>query len=105
MSTIITHGLVFMTIIVGRKQQDALLAALLETGIHLINTTYGRGTVKANVLQSAFGLAREEHKAVVTCLLAHEKADPVVRMLTEQFHFDKPNTGIAFTVPVERLSF
>ena len=96
---------VFMVLIAGRKQKDALLTALLETGAHLINTTYARGTVKASFLKSAFGLVPEEHKVVVTCVLTQAKACAALRMLSTRFHFDQPNTGVAFTIPVDRLSF
>ena len=95
----------FMTIIAGRKQEDALLTALLEAGVHLINATYAHGTVRAGVLQSTLGLVPEKAKVVITCVLPGEKSNAIFAMLAEKFHFDKPNTGIAFTVPVDGLSF
>ena len=95
----------FLTIIAGRKQKDALLAALLGTGVHLINTTYAHGTVSAGILQSTLGLVPEKAKVVLTCVLPGEKSNAVFALLTEKFHFDKPNTGIAFTVPVDGISF
>lgn len=98
-------NVVFMTLIAGRKQKDKLLTALLDTGAHLINTTYARGSVRAGFLQSTFGLMPEEHKVVITCVLAREKSNAVMDMLAEKFHFDRPNTGIAFTMPVGSLSF
>ena len=97
--------LVFLTIIAGRKEKDALLSAISESGVQITNTIYGKGTVNATYLQNILGLVPEENKVVLTCLLTNSQSDTVLHILTEQFHFDKPNTGIAFTVPVNRLSF
>ena len=47
----------------------------------------------------------EENKVVITCLLTRGQSDAVLRMLVEKFDFDKPNTGVAFTVPVDRMPF
>ena len=98
-------SIVFMTIIIGRKQKDALLSALLEAGVHLIYTKYGKGTVKASSLRHSLGLVPEEHKAVITCILKQGKAPEIYRMLAERFSFSQPNTGIAFTMPIDRLSY
>ncbi len=95
----------YLTLITGRKQRAALTHALWEAGGRLIKTVYGKGSAKSNYLLDMFGLVPEENKVVITCLLPHDKAEAVLRMLIDQFHFDQPNTGIAFTIPVEKLSF
>jgi len=97
--------IVFLTLIVGRKQKDAVLTALLGLGIHIIYTAYGKGTVKASYLQTTLGLIPEKHKAVITCVSTGTKADKVLQTLVEKFDLNKPNTGIAFTMPVDGLSF
>ena len=97
--------ILFMALIAGRTQQDALLSALLEAGVHLINTIYGRGTVHAGYLKNILGLVPEKNKVAITCVLTGDKANAVLKMLTEKFHFDNPNTGIAFTVPIDEVSF
>lgn len=98
------NGIVFLMLIAGRKQKDALLDALTEAGGKLIKTVYGRGSVKSSYLKDMLGLVPEENKVVITCLLSGEKADAALEMLVKKFNFDKPNTGIAFTIPVEKLS-
>ena len=98
-------SLVFLTIIAGRKQKDNLLTALHGQGVHLVNTSYGKGTVKASLLQSTLGLVPEHNKAVILCVTSSDKTGAVMDMLREKFHFDKPNTGIAFTLPIDKLSF
>ena len=97
-------GVVFLTVIAGRKQKSALLDALAEMGGRLVNIVYGRGTVDASYLKCILGMVPEEEKAVITCLLPGEKTDAVMEMLVKKFRFDKPNTGIAFTIAVEKLS-
>lgn len=95
----------FLTLIAGRKHKDALLDALFKAGGRLINIVYGRGSVKSSYIKDMLGLVPEENKVVITCLLPGEKSDAVLDMLVREFNFDKPNTGIAFTIPVEKLSF
>jgi len=97
--------IVFLMVIAGRKKEDALLSMLLDVGAPLINTVYGKGTVKAGYLASVLGFVPEENKTVITCLLSDTKARVIEEKLIEQFGFDKPNTGVAFTIPIERLSF
>ncbi len=100
-----SSGIVFLTVIAGRKQKVTLLDKLAEMGGRLINVVYGRGTVDASYLKCILGMVPEEEKVVITCLLPEEKTDAVFNMLINKFHFDKPNTGIAFTIAVEMLSF
>lgn len=95
----------FWVLIAGRKQKDALLSALLEKGAHLTNTVYGRGTVEASYLQNVLGLIPEEHKVTIMFVLPESKSTAVMEMLINKFNFDQPNTGIAFTVPIDHLSF
>ncbi len=95
----------FWVLIAGRKQKDALLKALLEKGACLTNTVYGRGTVEASYLQNVLGLVPEQHKATIMCVLPDSKSAAVMEMLVDKFHFDQPNTGIAFTIPIDHLSF
>jgi ABC-type cobalamin transport system ATPase subunit len=95
----------FLTVIAGRKHKGALLDALSEAGGRLIHAVYGKGSVKSGYLADMLGLVPEENKIVIVCLLSAKKSSAVLDMLVRKFHFDKPNTGIAFTVPVERLDF
>lgn len=92
-------------LIVGRKQKDAMLSSLMKEGAHLTNIIYGRGTVEASYLQNVLGLTPEENKVMIMCMLPDSKTDAINKMLIEKFHFNQPNTGIAFTIPVDYLSF
>lgn len=101
---IVHKDIVYMVIIVGRNQTPKLLEAITEHGGRVINSIYGKGSVKASYLQSVLGLVPEENKTVITCLLVKENSDAMFDMLIDKFDFNKPNTGIAFTIPVEELS-
>jgi len=94
----------FLTLIAGRKNKCALLKALWEAGGRLINVVYGKGSVKSSYLRDMLGLVPEENKVVITCLVPAEKTSAVLEMLVKKFSFDQPNTGIAFTISVEKLS-
>ncbi len=97
-------SIVFLMLVAGRKQKEELLEALTQAGGRMVNAVYGRGSVQTNYLMDILGLIPEEHKVVITCMLPSEKSDDVLEMLINKFNFDKPNTGIAFTVPIDKIS-
>jgi len=96
---------VFLIVVTERKKKDAMLVALLESGIHLINTLYGKGTVNERYFLNTFGLIPEKNKAVITCVATRAKADNVMDKLNTKHEFEKPNAGIAFTIPVDKVVF
>jgi len=100
-----TRQIAFMVIIGERERRDELLHALSALHIHLINIIYGKSTVTDTLWQSALGVVHENNRVVITCLLADEHTGEVFQLLREQFNFDNPNTGIAFTMPVGKLAF
>lgn len=98
-------GIAFLMIIVGRNQRNPIFSELSKAGVRIMNVTYGKGSVKASYLMDTLGLIPEENKAVILCLLPGEKVDEVLDLLINKFRFNEPNTGIAFTIPVDELSF
>ena len=94
-----------MVIIAGRKLQDKLMTMVTENGGHIINVFYGKWYVKSGFLTDIFGLADEKPKVVITCLISDAEADAVFSALATDFRFGETHTGIAYTVPVERLSY
>lgn len=95
---------VLLTVISGRKRKNALIEALAHAGGRLIHVVYGRGSVSADYLHAMLGLVPEENKGIITCLIPRSQVDAVLEMLVTQFHFENPNTGIAFTMPIEDTS-
>lgn len=100
-----TYKIAFMVIITGRKNKNAILSAISEAGARIGNVVYCRGTVDASVLLKSMGLVPERENLMITCVLPYSKADSVMQILIEKFNFDKPNTGIAFTIPINRFVF
>ena len=97
--------LVYMYIITGRKQKDTLAAELTEHEAVLISFVYGKGCHESRSLIDYLGFAGEDGKVIISCLIPKEKSLLMIDLLNEKYSFEKPNSGIAFTVPVERLVF
>lgn len=98
-------GISFLILITGRKHKDKLLAQLSNHGAHIVNTLYGKGTGGMGYAMNMFGFVTEEAKVVITCLIAGNRLPGMMDILTDKFKFKDPNTGIAFTVPVDKLSY
>ena len=94
----------FLVIVAGRKQKKALLDILLKMECRIVNTLYGKSSIRAGHLVEMLGFVPEENKVVITCILKKEKVDGILETLQRDFHFDKPNTGIAFTIPISGIS-
>ena len=94
----------FLVIIAGRKRKDALLEILLKMDCRIVNTLYGKSSIHASQLIEILGFVPEENKVVVTCILKQEAVESILETLKRDFHFDKPNTGIAFTIPISGIS-
>ena len=70
-----------------------------------MNICYGKGSVKCNQIMEAVGLYTEQEKVIITCLIGKEKSLAALELLTDKYSFNKSNTGIAFTVPVEKIVY
>ena len=92
--------LAFLVIVVGRKQKSDLLKHLLALDCRIVNTLYGKSSIQAGHLVEMLGFVPEENKVVITCILKQEKVDGVMETLLGEFRFGRPNTGIAFTIPI-----
>jgi hypothetical protein len=95
----------FLIVIAARGDKDGLINALADNGAKIINVVYGKGFVKSNELLKALGLVAEQNKVVLIGLLPAHKTDACFEILKTEFKFNMPNTGIAFTIPLNSLSF
>ncbi|MDR2091304.1 MAG: hypothetical protein LBP62_06655 [Clostridiales bacterium] len=95
----------FLVVIGERKLKESFIVSLAEVGATVFNVVYGRGFVKSNDFLAAFGIVHENNKVVVTCLIKKSALDDAFAMLNNRFNFDKPNTGIAFTIHVDSLKY
>ncbi len=99
------NNLQFLVIISKTKFKDKFTTLLTENGGKGLTTIYGNGSVSSNVLAQSFGLDNDVKRLVLQCLITTENAKHILQILTEKYNFNKPNTGIAFTIPVEGLMF
>ena len=102
-----THktGLKYFVIIAEHKMKKKLLTLLGDHGAHGIDTVYAHGSMSPGAIAAAFGFEAEQNKVIITCLVRGDEAVTLMDTLYHDYRFSKPNTGIAFTVPVEGLAF
>jgi len=100
-----SHRATFLVVIASRLLKDALLSMITDVGIHLVSASYCLGTVKASYLMNTLGLVPEENKVLITCVSTKSKTDTVLKLLVKEFSFNEPNTGIAFTIPVDHITY
>lgn len=99
------NKLQYVILICKQKKKDKFLKLLTEYGAQAIDTIYGKGSAQTGVLAGAFGLDGEVGRAVLSALLPTPRAAELLAVLCDKHGFDKANTGIAFTIPVEGLAF
>lgn len=101
----IRDDIVCMTVITEWKKRVRLIDMLTECGAKLINVEFGWGSASVSQLSEMFGFDPDGSKAVIICLLRRENADKVFSLLNNSFNFEKANTGIAFTIALDKLVF
>ncbi len=99
------NTLQYFALICNPKQKEKFYSLLKEYGANAINTVSAKGSVTKSVLAQAFGLDATDKKLFMSSLLPTEKAEELIKVLYEKYNFQKPNTGIAYTIPVEGLLF
>ena len=99
------NGLQYFVIIAEQKKKKKFLTLLDEYDARGIEVVYGHGSMSPSAIAAAFGFESEQGKIMITCLLRNEKAKDLISVLYNEYKFNKPNTGIAFSVSVEGLAF
>ena len=105
MSDTLVSSWQYFVIIARQKKKDKFLTLLSDVGAKRIDTVYGNGSMSSSALAAAFGLEAERGRVMISCLVRTETARELIDTLRKDYSFDKPNTGIAFSVPVEGLAF
>lgn len=105
MSDAPTTRLQYFVIIAEQKKKNKFLSLLNDHGARGIRTVYGYGSMSPSAISAAFGFEAEQGKVLITCLIKSENAKALIDILYNDYHFNKPNTGIAFGIPVEGLAF
>ena len=105
MKTEESESIVMMTLIAKREEKDNLLSALSESEIHLSNVSYGRGFVRTGYVKFSFGMSRDVRTVIIFCVSTDTKINKFLDRLLTEFNFDKPHTGIAYTIPINSISY
>lgn len=95
----------YFVIIAEKKKKNKFLTLLGKNDAHAIDVAYAHGSIKPNTIAAAFGFESRQAKVVISCLLKTEKAKELIGILEKDYKFNKPNTGIAFSVSVEGLAY
>ncbi|MDR3318456.1 MAG: hypothetical protein LBS99_03380 [Clostridiales bacterium] len=96
---------VALFVIANRNIKDELIKELTECKEMFFHTVYGKGSVKSNQFLQAFGFHVEQEKVLLIGLISRENSARAFDILIERFKFNKPNTGIAFSVPIDKLKY
>lgn len=99
------EAIVLLIVVAKRKLKEKIVTALHDVSATLFNVTYAKGSVQQSNLLESLGLTVEQGKVMITCLISLKQSDEALQMLVKRFDFNKPNTGIAFTIPVESLGY
>lgn len=94
----------YLTVIAARQYADDVLKLLLDSGCHLIDVVYAKGSVRTGYFKDLLGLVTDEKKVLITCILTSNITPLLMEHFVTKLNFDQPNTGIAFVIPVEKLS-
>ena len=105
MSDTKSNSLQYFVIIASHKKKNKFLSLLGDFDAKQIDIVYGYGSMNPNSVAAAFGFEVEQHKVLISCLIKTDKAQELTQVLCKEYNFDKPNTGIAFSIPVEGLAF
>ena len=100
-----THSVQYFVIIAEQKKKKKFLSLLNDYDARGIDVIYGHGSMSPSAIAAAFGFEAEQGKVLISCLMRSEKAKALMDVLYNEYNFDKPNTGIAFSISVEGLAF
>ena len=99
------NKLQYFVVISNPKRQDVYTSLLKDHGARGIGVVYGHGSANVGALARAFGFENLQEKILITCLVSTQNAKELIDIFYRDYSFDKPNTGIAYCVPVEGLMF
>ena len=105
MRDVMVNGLQYFVIIAEQKKKKTFLTLLDEYGARGIEIMYAHGSMSPSAVAAAFGFESEQKKVMLSCLLKNEKASQLLEVLYRDYKFNLPNTGIAFSIPVEGMAF
>lgn len=88
--------------IVGKGWGDKVLEASLKAGAEGGTILFGRG-VGIHEKTRLLGVCVEPEKEVVLSKVYRDKEEAILKAIVDAADLDRPGTGIAFVVPVEKV--
>ena len=90
-----------LIVIADRSKTDEISSTLEKHNVNLGNICYGNGTA-SNELIGILGIAETE-KGVIIASVNESDVNNVFSILTNEYKFNQPGKGIAFTIPVSSV--
>lgn len=87
-----------LMIIVNRGKGSKVLDFAAQQGAADASCLLGKGTIKSKILKLIE--MDEVEKEIIIIIVPFEKSQLILEELNKKFHLDKPNHGIAFTLPM-----
>ena len=95
----------FMLVVIAKRSiREKLVKRLYEFEAAMINQTLVKGSAKEGLLRT-LGFGEETSKVMLSGFIREQHVESVFHVLETEYHFDKPNSGFAFTIPVEEISY
>ena len=94
-----------MYIITKRSKKEEIISELINYGTVAIDYIYCMGSYEKQNLFNILGFMHDKEKVLITGLNSKKHSDTIIEVLNEKYHFKKSNSGIAFTIPVEKVSY
>ncbi|HHU43100.1 MAG: hypothetical protein QM214_06695 [Bacillota bacterium] len=91
-----------LMVIVDRGKGKKIIKMLNDFGLGYTFAAYGTGTASTEI-RTYFGL-EESQRDIVFGIVPQEKSKDIMDLLNEKLKLRKPNTGIAFTIPIKCVS-
>lgn len=88
-------------VVVEKGNADEVCEIANKNGAKGATILHGRGT-GAHIAHPLFDMVIEPEKEIVLFLLEKDKVDSVASSIDEKFNFDKPGTGIMFSIDIKR---
>ena len=95
------HAIKLLIAVVDRNQGERAIELLHQGGALYQLACLGRGTANSEILDY-LGLGESE-KMILLATAGDDEIQRVLQSFREQMHFDKPGSGIAFTVPISSV--
>lgn len=92
-----THQFEQVYVIANYGAADKMIATAKKLGVQDATVLMGKGTA-SNPLLKLLDLC-DIRKEIISMLLERSMAFDVMKHLSEQYHFEKPNHGITFSIP------